>query len=151
MDHRQPRRTAEFGGKLHLVHRGSGSDTALWHATFNGTSWSADTRLPAHSSLEGPGLAVLDDKLYLVHRGHGSGDKNLWWSTYNGSTWSTDTMFPGHTSGAGPAVAAYRDPNATHSQLLVVHRGYGARAAGTDAAEAEARIAAEESTAPVTG
>ncbi|MFE3907779.1 hypothetical protein ACFXPY_48210 [Streptomyces sp. NPDC059153] len=60
-------------------------------------------------------------------------------------------MFPGHTSGAGPAVAAHQDPHATHSQLLVVHRGYGARAAGTDAAKAEARIAAEESTAHVTG
>ncbi|MFE5091936.1 hypothetical protein ACFRCI_16430 [Streptomyces sp. NPDC056638] len=102
MDHRQPRRTAEFGGKLHRVHRGSGSDTALWHATFNGTSWSADTRLAAHSSLEGPGLAVLDGKLYLVHRGHGSGDKNLWWSTYKAA--------PGAPTPCSPATPAAPDP-----------------------------------------
>ncbi|MEU9198139.1 hypothetical protein [Streptomyces hundungensis] len=137
---------AEYGGKLHLVHRGS-TDTQLWHATFNGTSWSPDTKLPAHSSLEGPSLAVFDNRLYCVHRGHGGGDQQLWWASYNGSSWSADQMFPGHSSGAGPAAVVYRDKNGTQDQLMVVHRGYGARAAGTDAAEVEARIAAEEGTA----
>lgn len=138
---------AEFGGKLHLVHRGSGNDTTLWHATFDGTRWSADTRLPAHSSLEGPSLTVFDSKLYCVHRGHGNGDQDLWWTTYNGSSWSADQRFPGHSSGAGPAAVVYRDKNGTQDQLMVVHRGYGNRAAGTDAAEVEAQIAAEEATA----
>ncbi|MFF1498172.1 hypothetical protein [Streptomyces sp. NPDC058304] len=138
---------AVYGNKLHLVHRGAGSDVALWHTTFNGTSWSADTKLPAHSSLEGPGLAVFDNQLYCVHRGYGNADQQLWWTTYNGSTWSSDQRFPAHSSAAGPAVIAYRDKNGTQDQLMVVHRGYGNRAAGTDSAEIEAQIAAEEHTA----
>jgi hypothetical protein len=136
---------AVFGGKLHCVHRGSGSDTALWHTTFNGSSWSTDTEIREHYSLEGPALAVFDSKLYCIHRGHGNGDQHLWWSHFNGSSWSRDTRFPGHTNGAGPTAIAYRDANAETNQPLVVHRGYGYnRAASTDAAEDEARIAAEE-------
>lgn len=135
---------AVYDSKLHLVHRGTGNDVSLWHAMYDGTRWSSDQSLPAHSSLEGPGLAVFDNKLYCVHRGHGSGDQNLWWTYYDGSRWSTDTKFPGHTSGAGPAVIANRDKNGTQDQLMVVHRGYGKRAAGTDSDEAQARIAAEE-------
>ncbi|MFD9593712.1 hypothetical protein ACFWA9_13275 [Kitasatospora sp. NPDC059973] len=138
---------AVYGDKLHCLHRGGGSDTILYHTTtVDGVNWSADTKLPAHNSLEGPGLTVYDNKLYCVHRGYGGGDQHLWWSYYNGSSWSGDTKFPDHTSGAGPAVIAYRDPNGTRDQLLVVHRGYGARAAGTDTAEDEARLAAEAST-----
>ncbi|MFJ9150265.1 hypothetical protein ACIRP7_19720 [Streptomyces sp. NPDC102270] len=72
-----------------MVHRGAGSDDSPRHTTFNGTSWSCDTKLPAHYSLKGPGLA-------------------RWWTT----SWNRDERFPGHSSGAGPAVAAYRDVNA---------------------------------------
>ncbi|QNE77789.1 hypothetical protein F0344_27200 [Streptomyces finlayi] len=134
-----------YGGKLHLVHK-SGNNTELWHAIYDGASWSKDTRLPAHESLEGPALAVLDNKLYCLHRGYGGSDDQLWFSSYNGSSWSTDQRLGDHRSGAGPAVVAYRDKNGTENQLLVVHRGYGARAAGTDTAEMEARIAQEEAT-----
>ncbi|MFJ8650687.1 hypothetical protein ACIRNI_31850 [Streptomyces sp. NPDC093546] len=137
---------AEFQGRLHLVHRGGTHDDNLWAAVYDAqTGWSADTQMPHHRSLEGPGLAVFDGHLYCVHRGHGNGDQKLWWATYKSSSgWSADREFHGHLSGAGPAVIAYRDANAETDQLLVVHRGYGHRAAGTDAAEMEARIAAEE-------
>ncbi|MES4889918.1 hypothetical protein [Streptomyces sp. NPDC096012] len=97
------------------------------------------------AGLEGPGLAVFDNKLFCIHRGHGSADQNLWWTTYqSGSPWTDDQQFPGHTSGAGPAVVVYRDKNGTQNRLMVIHRGYGKRAAGTDSAEVQARIAAEE-------
>ncbi|MFI9809459.1 hypothetical protein ACIHEJ_34800 [Streptomyces sp. NPDC052301] len=137
---------AVYGGKLHMVHRGSGNDTSLWHTTYTTSGgWTTDNRFRAHSSLEGPGLAVFDNKLFCVHRGHGSADQNLWWTTYqSGSPWTDDQQFPGHTSGAGPAVVVYRDKNGTQNQLMVIHRGYGKRAAGTDSAEVQARIAAEE-------
>ncbi|MGW6846409.1 hypothetical protein [Streptomyces sp. NPDC054958] len=59
--------------------------------------------------------------------------------------WTPDKKFPNHLSGAGPAAVVYRDPkNGTKDQLLVVHRGWGNRAAGSDAAEVDAFIAAEE-------
>ncbi|MGW7250388.1 hypothetical protein [Streptomyces decoyicus] len=59
--------------------------------------------------------------------------------------WTADARFPGHLSGAGPAAVVYRDPeNGTKDQLLVVHRGWGKRAAGSDSAEVEAFLAAEQ-------
>ncbi|MFI5945578.1 hypothetical protein ACIBCB_35775 [Streptomyces uncialis] len=135
-----------YNGRLHCVHRGGGTDTSLYFSKYSSgaNTWEPDFKLPAHYSLEGPGLAVFDNKVYCVHRGHGTGDQYLWWSEYNGSRWSTDQKLAHHTSGAGPAVIAYRDKNGTQNQLLVVHRGYGLRAAGTDAAEVEAQTAALE-------
>ncbi|MCK1823599.1 hypothetical protein MTQ10_29450 [Streptomyces sp. XM83C] len=134
---------AVYQGRLHLVHK-SGNNSELWHATYDGSRWSTDTRLPAHESLEGPGLAVLGDKLYCIHRGYGGSDQFLWWSHYNGVSWSADQKIGDHESGAGPAVINYRDKNAAGEQLLVVHRGYGKRAAGTDTAEMEALLAQEQ-------
>lgn len=85
-----------------------------------------------------PALAVFDNKLHCVQRGHGNGDQDLWYTTLNGSTWSTDTRIPNHKSSAGPAAITYRDKHGTANQLLVVHRGSGSRAAGADTIEAEA-------------
>ncbi|MBW5420358.1 hypothetical protein GKQ77_02070 [Streptomyces sp. BG9H] len=130
-----------------MVHRGSGNDTSLWHTTCTSAEgWGTDNKFRAHSSLEGPGLAVFDNRLYCVHRGHGSGDQNLWWTGYKPGSgpWADDQKFPGHTSGAGPAVVVYRDKNGTQDQLMVIHRGYGNRAADTDSAEVQAQIAADE-------
>lgn len=138
---------AVYGNTLHMVHRGSGNDTSLWHTTYTSAEgWGTDNKFRAHSSLEGPGLAVFDNRLYCVHRGHGNGDQNLWWTSYKPGSgpWTDDQKFPGHTSGAGPAVVVYRDKNGTQDQLMVIHRGYGKRAAGTDSAEVQAQIAAEE-------
>ncbi|MCF3131708.1 hypothetical protein [Streptomyces olivochromogenes] len=142
---------AEFGGKLHLVHRGSDNDARLWHATYDGSSWSTDTALPAHHSLEGPALTVFDSKLYCVHRGYGGGDQNLYWATCSGTSWSSDQLFPGHNSAAGPAAVAFRDPRGTKNQLLVVHRGYGLQAAGTDTAAMEELTASEQAAAGESG
>ncbi|WP_406300788.1 hypothetical protein OG948_55850 (plasmid) [Embleya sp. NBC_00888] len=98
-------------------------------------------------SLDGPGMAVFENKLYCIHRSHGGGDDNLFWTRFDGGTWTPDAVFPSHRSGAGPAAVAYRDRNGTKDQLLVIHRGYGNRAAGTAGIDAEARIAADEITA----
>ncbi|MFZ6180999.1 hypothetical protein [Nannocystis pusilla] len=83
-------------------------------------------------SLEGPGLAVFDNKLYCIHRGHGDGHQYLYWSYYNGSTWTADQPTGNHESAAGPAVISYRDKHSNtygderdEEELLVVHRGYG--------------------------
>ncbi|MEV3933572.1 hypothetical protein [Streptomyces sp. NPDC049944] len=136
----------DWDGKLHLVHRG-GNDNSLWHAVWeSGTGWSRDYKMNNTFSLEGPALAVYKGDMYVIHRGSGDNDQHLWWTKRNSAgSWTADTRFPGHLSGAGPAAVVYRDPkNGTKDQLLVVHRGWGKRAAGSDAAEAEAFIAAEQ-------
>ncbi|MGW1521412.1 hypothetical protein [Streptomyces sp. NPDC002287] len=101
---------AVFDGKLHCVHRGSGSDGRLWHTTFDGTRWSTDTLLPGHASSAGPALAVYQNRLHLVHRGSGS-DTSPWHATYDGNRWSTDTRLPAHYSlEAGLAVFDSKRP-----------------------------------------
>lgn len=137
---------AVYDNKLHLVHCGD-KDDSLWHVIYDG-SWGPDRKFSGHFSLEGPALAVFRGELYCIHRGYGSGDQNLWWTKFRtGGVWTADQKFPGHLSGAGPA-AAYRDANAEHDQLVVVHRGWGKKAAGTDTAEDEARLTAMASPPP---
>ncbi|BFO18247.1 hypothetical protein SHKM778_46350 [Streptomyces sp. KM77-8] len=104
--------------------------------TFNGAEWSGHIILPDHGSLGGPGLAVLDDKLYCVHRGH-AGDTQLWYATCDGTSWTKDTKLPAHKSGNTPGLISYRDKNADRSQLLCVHQGFDDRAAWQAAEEAE--------------
>ncbi|MEV0620520.1 hypothetical protein AB0I81_44860 [Nonomuraea sp. NPDC050404] len=112
---------AVYRGHLYCVHRGTGNDTALWWTRWDGSNWSPDQKLPAHHTSEGPALTVYKDRLYLAHRG--AGDQSLWWSNFNGSGWTADQRLPRHYSAEGPAIIAYRDKNATHDQLLCVHRG----------------------------
>ncbi|MEV0259515.1 hypothetical protein AB0H82_35380 [Streptomyces sp. NPDC050732] len=136
----------DWDGNLHLVHRGGTEDT-LWHSVWEkGKGWGPDYRMHGPRSLEGPSLAVYKGDMYVIHRGHGYGDQSLWWTKRDkAGNWTVDMKFPGHLSGAGPAAVVYRDPkNGTKDQLLVVHRGYGKRAAGTDAAEVEAFLTAEQ-------
>ncbi|MFF7082126.1 hypothetical protein [Streptomyces lavendulae] len=138
---------AEYDGKLHLLHRG-GHDTHLWHSTYDGSNWTGSGKLGAHQSLEGPALAVFGGELYCIHRGHGNGDQHLWWTKFRtGGRWAADQQFPDHWSGAGPAAVVYKDKNGTHDQIMVVYRGWGKKAAGSDAAEVEARLAAEQAAA----
>ncbi|MFJ8314179.1 MULTISPECIES: hypothetical protein [unclassified Streptomyces] len=42
---------------------GGGNDNQLWHATYDGSSWSADRKLGAHERLEGPALTVFGGEL----------------------------------------------------------------------------------------
>jgi len=67
------------GPCLHLVHGGDAS-TALWHATFDGTAWSADKLIPSQSSKGPPALAALGDLVYLLHQG--DSNNGLWYSWY---------------------------------------------------------------------
>ncbi|UBU13063.1 hypothetical protein [Nonomuraea gerenzanensis] len=112
---------AVYRGHLYCVHRGAGNDTALWWTRWDGSRWSPDQKLPGHHATEGPALTVYKDRLYCVHRG--AADQSLWWSSFNGSGWTADERLPHHYSAEGPAIVAYRDKNATHDQLLCVHRG----------------------------
>ncbi|MFI6948545.1 hypothetical protein [Streptomyces sp. NPDC050422] len=89
-----------------------------------------------------PALAADGGKLHLAHRGGGR-DVSLYHASFNGSSWSTDLRTGSHRSGTGPAVIAYRDSNASQSQLLVVHRGVRTRAAGADTAEIASLLATE--------
>ncbi|MEV0621847.1 hypothetical protein AB0I81_51605 [Nonomuraea sp. NPDC050404] len=108
---------AVFNDRLYCVHRGTGNDQHLWWTRFDGTSWSADTRMNAGSS-RGPALATFNGHLYCVYKSRDN-DTNMWWMRFNGTTWSAETVFPGHRTSANPALAVFQN------HLWCVHRGGG--------------------------
>ena len=122
--------------KLLLVHRGAGSNKKMYYmTTSDGVSWSKDLELGGeHLSNQGPGLAVFDDKVYMVHRSH-MNDGTLWYSIYDGNSWSPDVRIEGQSTAETPALACYTDPQCTPEnyvdpkdaapRLICVHRGWG--------------------------
>lgn len=100
---------AVYRGELYVVHRGSAPDnTSLYWTRYNGT-WSTDTKLGTHTSLENPALAVFNDKLYVVHRAGNSAQ--LWTSYFNpaNSTWSPNIKIDNQYTATGPALTIAGD------------------------------------------
>lgn len=105
---------AEFSGLLHMVHIGDESND-LWHATFDGTSWSQEVRIPDQRSKAAPALAVFGNRLHMVHLGNSSND--IWHSSFDGTRWTTNVRIPNQQSKAPPALAAF------DGRLHMVHLG----------------------------
>ncbi|MEU1628290.1 hypothetical protein ABZ746_23760 [Streptomyces sp. NPDC020096] len=116
---------ADFGGKLHCVHRGGGVDASLWQAVYNpDDGWDDDVAFPRHGTDAGPAVAVYRNKLYCVHKANQSGNAKLWWTVKSSpaSQWEGDREFSRHSTSAGPALAVFKD------NLYCVHRGGGSDA-----------------------
>ena len=130
----------QYGNNLLMVHRGE-KDEHLYYNFYNGSSWGDDeSKIPDASgsgfatSTQGPGLAVFDGKVYMVHRS-GAASGELWYSVYDGTSWSHDTHIEGQSTGETPALACYTDPQCTPEnyvdtnnavpRLICVHRGWG--------------------------
>ena len=123
-----------YGESLLLVHRGN-KDEDMYYCTYDGTSWTKELPIDGASSNMGPGLAVFEDKVFMVHRAKSS-DGSLWYSIYDGSGWTQqDTLIDGQSTGAPPALACYTDPQCNSdnyedpktavARLICVHRGWG--------------------------
>jgi len=126
-----------YQNKLLMVHCAQPGDNTqqMYYATYDGTKWSNDDKVPGTSSKYGPGLAVFGDKVFMAHRGHG-GDELLYYYIYKDSQWiNNDTKIPNVCTGAPPALACYtdpqcksdnyEDPKTAKPRLICVHRGFG--------------------------
>lgn len=112
---------AVFGGLLHCVRLGRGSPhdrQVLWWSTYNGSTWSADQRLPSDNSPyrsgSPPALVAYAGKLYCVYEGaidienensdlpdfHG-GSGYLYVTSYDGRAWSDPAPVSYNGSGIG--------------------------------------------------
>jgi hypothetical protein len=99
---------AVFNGKLYAAWKGQTGDQALWYASFDGTTWSAQTVMPVFASSIGPALAEYDQhqripiklhdpgKLFAMWKG-ASSDAGLWFGSFDGSNWSAQSTVPGNT------------------------------------------------------
>ena len=95
---------AAHGGLLHMVHQGDSSNQ-LWHATFDGTSWSDNKPVPGQLSKSPAALAEFNGLLHMVHLGDSS--NHLWHSTFDGDAWAPNIAIPYQLSKAAPALAAF--------------------------------------------
>ncbi|GAP94273.1 exo-alpha-sialidase [Leptolyngbya sp. NIES-2104] len=112
-----------YDGKLHCMREGQSGTGVLWHATFDGVSWSNDqsTGLDGGTSRRGfapAALAVYRGTLYCVHEGkHGSNE--LFYSTFDKATgkWSKhESVGAGTTAGCSLLVM--------NDYLYCLHEGH---------------------------
>lgn len=96
-----------YSGKVHLV-RTAPSGTALYHSSYDGTSWTPSVLIPNQFSMNRPALAAFGPKgshlLHMVHQGDTT--TNLWWSVYDGVSWTANSAI-GMSSSLAPAMEAY--------------------------------------------
>jgi hypothetical protein len=119
---------AVFRDKLVMAWTGVGGDDNLYWATYDGNAdlkWSDQSPATAspgvkdRASVEGPSLAVFQDKLFMAWRGV-SGDQDLYWATYDGNpnlTWSKQNGLGDRASFDVPALGVFQD------QLFMAWRG----------------------------
>ncbi len=115
---------AIFNNQLWCVYR-LGSDSNKLAYRFSSPQdvdgqWTAGQVIPDHTTVEGPALAVFNNRLYCIYVGT-SGDNSLYstyWSHVN-SSWSDAKKFPNHYSTWGPALAIH------DNKLWCVHTGNG--------------------------
>ncbi|MFC5055832.1 hypothetical protein [Saccharothrix xinjiangensis] len=94
---------AAYRGGIHCLVRGL--DAHLWHNSFDGTRWTAFTRLPMASTVT-PALAALGDRLHAVHRSsHATG--TLYWNHFDGTRWSAAVALSGTTTDHAPALVVF--------------------------------------------
>jgi hypothetical protein len=108
---------SEFSGKLYAVWKDA-SDGGLWYASFDGSKWSAEARIPRVASSAAPSLAVFGNKLYAAWKGSNT-DQRLWYASFDGLKWSPQAQIPGAASSSGPAFSVF------NSKLYAVWKGAG--------------------------
>jgi hypothetical protein len=75
-----------YNGKLYVFHQGESNDGQLWYTTFDGTTWSGDTKVPNVGMSAAPSAVAYNGQIYVFHQGVAN-DGQLWYTVYNGSNW----------------------------------------------------------------
>lgn len=105
------------GTRLVLAWKGKDADETLWFSTFDGSTWSPQTRIPNAASSDGPALALFRGEIYAAWKGPGE-DARIWFSRYDGSQWANPAPFPSSfASIRAPSLVVFRD------QLYISFRG----------------------------
>lgn len=81
----------------------------LWFTQYDGNAWSADQQMKSstdtHYSNQGPALAVLNDRVFCVHKSNS--DNSIWWTQWDGSKWAAGTQLPASDSSYSPGLAVH--------------------------------------------
>jgi hypothetical protein len=75
---------AVYDNKLYLVYKGYPPVYTIWWSWYDGRQWEGNEQVvvPGREPLTdaAPALALYDNKLYLVYKGHSV--DTIWWSWY---------------------------------------------------------------------
>lgn len=98
---------ASYAARVHMVYVGSSNQ--LFHASYDGSTWTKQAEIPDQRSWNRPALATFGNKvaglkLHMVHQGASS--DSLWWSVYDGTAWTPNVQLPIQSSQA-PVAASY--------------------------------------------
>lgn len=96
----------EYKKDLHVVHRGGGSDTSLWHIKQSGGIWGKDIEMANMNTIAGPAIAKFSGYLHVVALGT---DGFLWTTTGTGTRWGAYTKIANANATSGPALVLYND------------------------------------------
>jgi hypothetical protein len=77
---------ASFNANLYMAHKGSGTDTAVYYNSTNGSQWGNDKGVQNCKTDTPVALADFKTKLYLAFKQASS--NNIYTSTFNGSAWA---------------------------------------------------------------
>ncbi|MGW1835110.1 hypothetical protein [Streptomyces sp. NPDC002067] len=109
----------EHDGLLHLLYCKE-YDLRLWHATYDGNTWSKATALDGLTSRRGASIASYDGKLHAVYP---SPDSDLLHhAVYQDGKWSKSEAIAGHESRHTPALLTYTEADGSRN-LILLHRG----------------------------
>jgi energy-converting hydrogenase Eha subunit F len=94
-----------YKNRLYIVYKGW-NNNELYTAWFDGTTWHGNTRISTQSgginpmSNYNPGVAVLNDKLYIVYKGWNN--DTLYTAWFDGTTWHGNTPISNQPGGISP-------------------------------------------------
>lgn len=96
-----------YSGKLYVAHR-LGQTGDIGYTVFDGTTWTADQRIPAGplgATIRGvePSIAAVNGFLHLVHLR--PSDASIWWTYFDTCTWAAEVSIGTQVSSLGPALA----------------------------------------------
>jgi hypothetical protein len=98
-----PPALAELGGTLWAVWNGY-HDDGIYYASFDGTTWSGQSRITGVSTRDAPALAELGGTLYAVWNGYH--DDGIYYASFDGTTWSGQSRISGVATQDAPALAS---------------------------------------------
>lgn len=96
---------AAFNDKLFVIYKGV-STSNLYLTTFDGVHWSGDTRISslpggiAPESTDSPGLAVYQNRLYMIYKGPNNNDLN--YAFFDGTAWQGNSEIWKQAGGIRP-------------------------------------------------
>ena len=98
---------AELNGVLYMAWKGSGSDTQIYWAAFDGATWSSQQVVPNTSINYTPALAAFGGSLYLAWS-HPA-DDGIAYARFDGNQWSGPQLIGDAGTSSGPALTACND------------------------------------------